>query len=361
MKLNKPFFKIKIKDRKKFIQRLIVPTLIILTLLIIGVNHDKITLFQHRLNSKNQMQSAEKMLKKYQKKAKELALKSANDAIDKSDLVINEDGTVTMKLSSDNGISVSNDQLTFKNSDSSNELIKLRNEYEDKKKKAVVYSESKNMVEANKKIKQLYEIKSDESLSNMELINDEVIESQLDEKTNIENGEIVYPNDKEKAYFMKKSIETAKIVAKKNDLLPSVMVAQAIVESNWGQSELTKSNLNYFGVKYKGSGNYSEWSTMECYDGVNFVQIVDKFQIYNSMEESFQSNADILRNVSMDNGKTKYYSGAWLENVKDHEYPYQKASNALQGKYATSPIYGSTLINVIQTYGLNYLDGEVLK
>ena len=46
--------------------------------------------------------------------------------------------------------------------------------------------------------------------------------------------------------------ETEKLavkVAKKYDLLPSVMIAQSILESNWGRSELSQEYNNYFGIK----------------------------------------------------------------------------------------------------------------
>lgn len=51
------------------------------------------------------------------------------------------------------------------------------------------------------------------------------------------------------ADFLKKTAKQATKVAKKYGVYPSVMIAQAIVESGWGQSGLAVNANNLFGMK----------------------------------------------------------------------------------------------------------------
>ena len=71
---------------------------------------------------------------------------------------------------------------------------------------------------------------------------------------------------------------------------------------------------------------------------------------YASRYDSLEANAKLLRNgLTWDSG---YYSGTWKSKAKT----YADAANALTGKYATDPSYGSKLINIIKTYNLTELD-----
>ncbi|MDU3457888.1 MAG: glucosaminidase domain-containing protein, partial [Peptoniphilus harei] len=64
--------------------------------------------------------------------------------------------------------------------------------------------------------------------------------------------------------------ETEKLavrVAKKYDLLPSVMIAQSILESNWGRSELSQEYNNYFGIKAVKKDDGIAFETEEYVEG----------------------------------------------------------------------------------------------
>ncbi|WP_313540786.1 glucosaminidase domain-containing protein, partial [Enterococcus sp.] len=60
----------------------------------------------------------------------------------------------------------------------------------------------------------------------------------------------------------------AQPVAQANDLYASVMIAQAILESGWGRSSLSKApNYNLFGVKGSYNGQTVYMSTLEYLNG----------------------------------------------------------------------------------------------
>lgn len=145
--------------------------------------------------------------------------------------------------------------------------------------------------------------------------------------------------------------EQARTVAAANDLYASVMIAQAVLESGWGTSRLSQApHYNLYGVKWSGSGAYSEWLTKEVFKG-KWVTITDKFQKYASHWESLQDNADLLRNRSFQSG-VYFYRGTWKSNTNS----YQDATAWLTGRYATDPGYATKLNAVIISNNLTRFD-----
>ncbi len=137
----------------------------------------------------------------------------------------------------------------------------------------------------------------------------------------------------------------AQPVAQANDLYASVMIAQAILESGWGRSSLSKApNYNLFGVKGSYNGQTVYMSTLEYLNG-QWVTMSEPFRQYPSYTQSFQDNASVIHGNS-------YYSGAWKSNTSS----YLDATAWLTGRYATAPNYASSLNAVIQQYGLTKYD-----
>ncbi|GAA2969135.1 glycoside hydrolase family 73 protein [Lentilactobacillus parakefiri] len=138
----------------------------------------------------------------------------------------------------------------------------------------------------------------------------------------------------------------------KYNLYGSVMMAQAGLESGWGQSQLTTEANNFFGIKGAYNGASVSMPTTEYNSNGQMINTTANFKKYPTAYASFADNGSTLRNgTSWD---SKYYSGSWKENAAT----YQDAANALTGKYATAPGYGQSLITVIQTYNLDQLFGE---
>lgn len=143
----------------------------------------------------------------------------------------------------------------------------------------------------------------------------------------------------------------AQEVAGANDLYASVMIAQAILESGWGQSTLTTLANNMFGIKGSYNGQFVEMQTMEDDGNGNLYPIIAKFRKYPSLKESFQDNAHVLKTTSFSPG-VFFYHGAWKSNTSS----YRDATQWLQGRYATDTSYASKLNNLIETHNLTQYD-----
>lgn len=141
-----------------------------------------------------------------------------------------------------------------------------------------------------------------------------------------------------------------KTVANQYKLYPSVMMAQAALESAWGTSQLSLDANNYFGIKGSYNGASVAMKTAEYDSNGQLYYTTANFKKYPSIAASMTDNAELLRNGIAWN--PTYYSGTWRENAAT----YQDAANALTGTYATAPNYGTSLINLIQTYGFDSLD-----
>ena len=148
--------------------------------------------------------------------------------------------------------------------------------------------------------------------------------------------------------FLDKAIPAATTASSKYGTYTSVMLAQAAVESAWGQSGLAQEpNNNLFGIKGSYNGQSVNMDTGEYGNGGYYTTNAG-FRKYPSYTESFEDNGALLRN-QMGN----YYSGTWVENSNNYA---QATQNGLQGKYATDPNYAKTLNSVIATNGFDKYD-----
>lgn len=162
--------------------------------------------------------------------------------------------------------------------------------------------------------------------------------------------------ENESTQFLGSILSDAIEVANKAKLFPSVMVAQATLESGYGTSLLVKEANNYFGMKFKlgeDEGKYDifyketqeydketdEWST-----------VLEPFRKYTNKKDSFNDYAFKLRNgVSWD---VNYYRGTWRENGSS----YLDVTASLQGKYATDPNYAAKLNSFVESWQLYKID-----
>ncbi|WEV38552.1 SLAP domain-containing protein [Lactobacillus sp. ESL0680] len=155
--------------------------------------------------------------------------------------------------------------------------------------------------------------------------------------------------------FLNTAASQAQKVAKKYGLYPSVMIAQAITESNWGQSGLAVNANNLFGMKADDSwtGDVYTSKTREVDKNGKSYYITAKFRKYSSYQGSFDDNGMKLREgVSWQPDR---YQGTWLENASS----YGDATKALTGTYATDPNYNTTLNRQITTYNLTQYDPKI--
>ena len=167
-----------------------------------------------------------------------------------------------------------------------------------------------------------------------------------------------------------KDMEPATVVAKvaplftanqkQSGILASVSLAQFILESGYGKSELAQNANNCFGMKSSLSGNSwsgSVWDGHSVYtmktgeqntDG-SYVSITADFRKYSSIENSINDHSAYLLGAM--NGSQKRYEG--LAGCTD----YKKAVQIIKdGGYATSLDYVQNLCRVIEQWGLTQYD-----
>lgn len=129
----------------------------------------------------------------------------------------------------------------------------------------------------------------------------------------------------------------------KYGVLPSVTVAQAILESGWGQSALSTQAHNLFGIKGSYNGQYVTVQTREVYNGQSYY-IYDNFRKYANNSESVEDHGNFL------------YSNSRYANLLDDQ-SYASVARKLQADgYATDPSYASSLIKLVEMYNLTQLD-----
>lgn len=155
--------------------------------------------------------------------------------------------------------------------------------------------------------------------------------------------------------FLNKAVPAATTAASKYGTYPSVMIAQAAVESAWGQSTLSQEpNNNLFGIKGSYNGQSVSMNTGE-YGSNGYYTTNAQFRKYPSYTESFGDNGSLLRQGI--SGNNSYYSGTWVESAPSGT----QATQGLQGKYATAPNYASTLNSVIKSNNLTQYDPVTTK
>ena len=126
-------------------------------------------------------------------------------------------------------------------------------------------------------------------------------------------------------------------------VLPSVTVAQAILESGWGRSSLSTSAHNLFGIKGSYNGHSVVMRTREVYGGRS-VYVNANFRAYANNSESVT-----------DHGRFLNVNSRYRNLLGDTNY-VSVANKLRQDGYATDPSYANALINLIRTYNLTQLD-----
>ena len=155
--------------------------------------------------------------------------------------------------------------------------------------------------------------------------------------------------------FIKEIAPIVQDVCKSRDkwILPSVAIAQAACESNWGTSKAMAAANGLFGFKVGKGIKYGDgWKgksystkTKEFYNG--YVTITDNFRAYDSVRDAVVDYMDLLCSLS------RYKAAANETNA-------QKCITAIKnGGYCTSPTYIATIMSIIRTYNLTQYDSAV--
>ena len=128
----------------------------------------------------------------------------------------------------------------------------------------------------------------------------------------------------------------------------SISIAQAILESDWGESELSAVYNNLYGMKGDNPENTVRLMTSEYYNG-EWVTIQANFRVYGSWAESVQDHALLFVNG------TTWDPDQYAPVLQ--AATYQEAAQAIQDcGYATDPDYAEKLIAVIEQHALYEYD-----
>ena len=143
--------------------------------------------------------------------------------------------------------------------------------------------------------------------------------------------------------------ETARELGEKY-VFASVMIAQAILESGSGESQLAKEPYyNLFGVKGSFQGNSVSFSTKEADQRGQLYTISAGFRDYGGYNDSLQDYVQLLRQ-GIDGNQD-------FINQRGVRKPKLPSSNAfLTGKYATDKQYDNKLNSLIAVYNLTQFD-----
>ena len=128
-------------------------------------------------------------------------------------------------------------------------------------------------------------------------------------------------------------------------LVYSPVIAQAVLESGWGESRLASQYHNYFGLKCgtRWTGRSVNMRTQEEYMEGTLTSIRDNFRVFDSMEEGVKGYFEFIQLERYRN----------LQGIRD---PQEYLETIRADGYATSFSYVEDCMKVIRQYELTRFD-----
>lgn len=150
--------------------------------------------------------------------------------------------------------------------------------------------------------------------------------------------------------FISKIAAAAMDDMRRTGIPASLTIAQAILESAWGESGLTQRANNLFGIKGKGPAGSVTMPTME-YSGGQWITVNAAFRAYHDWSESIADHSALILGGTRDK-PNRYHGVLWVD--------YRTACQEIwRGGYATDPAYPQKLINLIEAHALWKYDEQV--
>lgn len=136
-----------------------------------------------------------------------------------------------------------------------------------------------------------------------------------------------------------------KYAAQYGVMVHSPIIAQAILESGWGESKLAAVYHNYFGLKCgtKWKGKSVNLTTQEEYQPGTLTTIKDNFRVFDSMEAGVQGYFEFIQLARYQNLKGITDPRTYLETIK-------------ADGYATSSTYVQNNMRLVEQYNLTQYD-----
>ncbi len=132
--------------------------------------------------------------------------------------------------------------------------------------------------------------------------------------------------------------EIAEKQQKEHGIPASIILAQGLLESGAGQSELTRASNNHFGIKC------TDWAGDKVYHDDD--EKGECFRKYDRVLDSYEDHAQFLKT------RSRY---SFLFDLKPTDYEGW-AFGLKKAGYATDPTYGLKLVSIIETYNLHRFD-----
>ena len=148
------------------------------------------------------------------------------------------------------------------------------------------------------------------------------------------------PND-----YVRTHTRLAVMESLRSNIPASVIMAQAIFESKWGESELARRSNNHFGIKAHSWNGSVEYAKDDDRDNRGRL-IPSAFRKYESVEMSYVDHTEFLQNIDR-------YRILFSYERTDYK---NWAMGLSKCGYATDPNYGQNLIKLIEMYELYKLD-----
>ncbi|GLB47315.1 hypothetical protein WR164_12940 [Philodulcilactobacillus myokoensis] len=177
-------------------------------------------------------------------------------------------------------------------------------------------------------------------------INSRINNQNIMTTQNAETSSEIQQRDMEHKFINHISKPAILIYQKNYHVLPSIVIAQAIVESQWGTSKLYQTANNPFGIKGTYQGQYVSYDTDEYVNGKK-ITVPAKFRKYPNLTEAIADHDHQLQvNFIRGNNTNSYIKAAYLLQ---------------RNSYATDPSYAKKLIGVIRQYNLSKYDLEAIN
>jgi hypothetical protein len=129
--------------------------------------------------------------------------------------------------------------------------------------------------------------------------------------------------------------------AKRTGIPPSLTIAQAALESEWGKKNT--GDFNVFGIKGIGPAGARTVPTSEFVGGRKKT-VKDQFRSYTSLQEAVADHNRLLQSPA--------YQRVQLANTP------QEMARELTGLYATDPKYGQKVASIIDKHNLTQFDAS---
>jgi len=151
--------------------------------------------------------------------------------------------------------------------------------------------------------------------------------------------------------YINRYSEIAMFEMNRTGIPASITLAQGLLESNWGRSELAVKSNNHFGIKcYGGWEGDSHYRHDDEYNKFGKKK-KSCFRAYESAEDSFYDHSEFLT----DTKKKKRYG--FLFELSSDDYK-SWAKGLSKSGYATDPKYARKLIKIIEQHELDRFDQQ---